>query len=113
MASGMPWQVATALGNIARTNLVATGSLQSDGLPLVSSFSTFATVETGSMACVLPSANNCPMSTIYNGGNATLLVFPAPGESINGLLNGALNIPSTKSAILVPHVNQWVGNIST
>jgi hypothetical protein len=113
MAGGLPWQVATALGNSAQSNLVAAGIDQPTGLPLLGSFCVFATTATGAQACVLPSANGRPMTAIFNNGAATLMVFPAVGESINGVANASLNIPVGKGAHLTAHINQWIGVIST
>jgi hypothetical protein len=120
MALGTPWQNANMLGESASPGpastppggLVATGNSQATGLPLSATMNMFITVAVGNQAAVLPSAAGQPLTTVYNAGASTLLLFPAVGEYINGAQNAVCNVPTGKSAFLYPHVNQWIANVS-
>lgn len=111
MASSLPAMAAQGLGQSLSSGLVAAGTNQATALALTSSINLFATVANG--ACGrLPSANGQPIGVVYNGGANTLQVFCASAESMNGTTNGSVQVPAGKSAIFIPHINQWVANIS-
>jgi hypothetical protein len=119
MALGVPWLTAQALGetltpdpvtqpNLSQfTDLTATGRGQTDGYQMTGSFSVFGTIPIGA-AAVLPPANGQAMYSILNGATSDLLVFPAVGESLNGVLNGSVTLETGKVMQLVGHVNQWI-----
>lgn len=74
-------------------NLTATGSSQTDALPLTAQVSHFSTVPMGA-GCVLPmaEASSVLQLTILNRGGNALLVYPAPNGTIEAL---AMNAPVT------------------
>ncbi len=79
------------------SGLTATGTNQATAFPVFAQQAAFSTVASGTGA-VLPPASGGPI-TIYNDGANALLVYPAPGDQIQGsAIDAAVTILAGRSA---------------
>lgn len=107
----------TAVGTSIATGLTATGANQAGALQVTSVLNVFTTVSASTGAKLNSSAaldGQTARQIIYNGGANFLTVYPATGQSINGLAANAgmiLPIKTTCSYYLVS-ATQWIAILS-
>lgn len=92
---GLSAQQAKMLGDTQHNTVTAAGTTQGTATPLTGSIANVTVVAVGATGVILPLAISTPQSWVLvrNGDGAdTLSVYPAVGDSINGLLNTAVTI---------------------
>jgi len=121
MAMGLPLEAARAIGSSLAINQVTTSGQtgQANGFQLISNYTHFATVASGS-ACVMPPASgSSEMCIIIDPGAGNgIAIFPAVGDNFitsggaivaaNGALTGGLG--TGKVLTLYPCGTTWVAN---
>lgn len=105
---GLAPQLANVLGGSETTGLTATGSAQTDALPISNGLNVFSTVSL-STGARLPKASDGSIVIVVNGGANALAVYPATGEKINNgtATTGSFSVTNAKNAIFVAFNGQW------
>lgn len=112
MASGLAAAVARQLGQTRETGISAAGSTQGTATQLKAGANYISTAAASS-GVILPAASDAPISAVYNGGANAVTVYPATGETINGLsANSGFSVTNGKSATFIPSVNSWIATLS-
>lgn len=101
MGSGLSASAARHIVGTTSSALTATGSAQTDALPLVD-VNEFTTVASSTGAILPPNCNRGDHIFVYNIGAQTLTVYPPTGESINAIAaNSGFSVATAKTCLFV------------
>lgn len=113
MGSGLPASAARHIVGSTSSGLTATGSSQSDALPLTD-VNEFTTVASSTGAILPPNCNRGDNIFVYNIGAQTLTVYPPVGETINAIAAGSgFSVATAKTCTFVKvSTSRWASQLT-